>query len=184
MSDEPEYVYHVTYYGRLGSIAERGLVPGRARAIGGPAYDAHAKGRIFLTEVDGVFFWHARAEEHAEHQSDDVLEDELIPVVLRVDLDFLEEDLIEDPLGTRDANHDAWLTSEAIDPDYIEVYDGDEWILVEDWRDIDPEIAIDTEIQEVDDEDEEDEDDGYGDEPVELHSFKVDSPLLPPEARK
>ena len=50
-------LYHVTYWRRLDSIDTRGLVVGASRSIGSAGYDAHVKGKIFLTETDGVFFW-------------------------------------------------------------------------------------------------------------------------------
>jgi len=167
-----DYLYHVTYYGRLGNIARSGLVPGRARSIGAPSLDSHARGRVFYTDPEGVFFWHSKAEEHAEANSDDVLEDELIPVVLRVDLNAFEDDsLEEDEIGSEDARADAWLVDYEMPPEEIEVFDGSSWIPVEDFDSIDPATAIFTEVELSSDDDE----------PVDLHYFKDRSPLMPPE---
>lgn len=128
MSDETIFLFHVTYYGRLETIEEDGLVPGRARAIGGKAYDAHARSRVFLTEGPGIPFWFRRAIDHANHASDAVLDDVLVPVVLRVDIRKLDASRIQpDDVGTDDAKEDAFFYPEAIPLDAIEVWNGEQW---------------------------------------------------------
>lgn len=162
-------LYHVTYYNRLEGISEAGLRPGMGRSIGAPAYDAHARKGIFLTEDDGVRFWYSKAEEFANHQSDNPLEDGLVPIVLRIDpAGFTEEELSDDALGTRDAMSGAYIHPIGIDPEYINVWDGSGWISVDDWQDIDIEQAFDRE--EI-----EDEDGG----PEEYYLFKYHNPLKP-----
>ena len=163
-----DYLYHVTTYRRLETIAEDGLRRGHARAIGAPSYDANAARGIFLTDPEGVFFWHARAEDHAEHGSDDVLEDGSIPVVLRVDVDDLpDEELDEDEAGTKDACADAWISEGPVDPENIEVFDGEAWIQVTDWEELNPELGV----EKVDEDD-----DG---EPI--YGFPERSKLFPPD---
>lgn len=138
------YLFHVTFYNRLGAIAEHGLVPGRGRGIGGEIYDTHRQGAIFLTEADGIYFWGSKAEEWAQNQSDDLLEDGLAPVLLRIDtetLDFDYEDVCEeDEIGTKDARATAWKCAAVIPPADIEVWvgtwDAGEWLMVEDWNEI------------------------------------------------
>ena len=129
MKPRDRFLFHVTYHGRLGAIARRGLTPGSARAIGGPALDAHSRGRVFLTDADGLRFWHSRAEEHAEHNSDTPLDDGLVPVVLRVDRKGMGGELEDDPQGSDDASADAFLYSERIEPARLEVWNpaGEEW---------------------------------------------------------
>lgn len=130
--DESPFLFHVTYYGRIGTILDRGLVPGNARAIGGSAYDGHARGRIFLTDDSGISFWFQRAKDHAEHNSDAPIDDMLVPVVLRVDTRKLDHDKIgDDGVGTDDAKHPAYFYPEAIAPGAIEVWDGSQWDPVE-----------------------------------------------------
>ena len=170
-------LYHVTYYGRLPDIAEEGLAAGRARSIGAAAYDAHARGRLFLTEPEGVKFWHGRAEAFAEHESDQPHEDGLVPVVLRVHEDCFEpEELEVDDLGTRDALAPAWaIRGEPFPADCLDVYAGPErgWVPVEDYGVVDPLSAFDVQPNPDFDSDE------YGDEPEDLYYFKWKSPLEP-----
>lgn len=170
MTKKISFLYHVTTYRRLESIAERGLRRGHARAIGAPALDGHAARGIFLTEPEGVFFWHARAEQHAEHGTDDLLEDGVVPIVLRVDARNLpDEELEEDEEGTRDSGgHEAWISDGPIEPEDIEAFDGERWIPIADWEDIDPELGVEVVDQ--------DEDDG---EPI--YGFPDRSKLFPPE---
>jgi hypothetical protein len=118
-------LYHVTYAGRLPGITEEGLRPNAPRAIGASGYDAHARDRVFLTEGDGVFFWHHRAEDFAEHMSDNPLEDELVPVVLHVGY-FIQAPM--EPIGS----------------DCLEVFDGKEWVSLG-TEDLDLESAFDVE---------------------------------------
>lgn len=166
--EESEYLYHVTTYRRLETIADTGLLRGRARAIGAPSHDHHAAKGIFLTEAGGVFFWHSRAEDHANHGSDDVLEDEVVPVVLRVHPDSIpDEEYEQDAEGTRDALSDAWIVQGPIDAEDIDVFDGKDWIPIEAWESIDPMLGV----VKVDVDD-----DG---EPI--YGFPHDSGLFPPE---
>lgn len=134
-----EYLYHVTYYERLGSIANEGLVPGRRRAIGGDIFDPHRAGAIFLTDRRGVFFWGERAVQWAENESDDPVGEKMLPVVLRVPARW--EDACEvDAPGTRDAKADAFRCEVVIPPSDIEVWVGTEgqgeWRDVAQWREV------------------------------------------------
>lgn len=171
-STSPEHLYHVTYSGRLSSIAASGLRPGQARSIGAPCHDAHAAKGVFLTAPAGAFFWHGRAEAFAEHNSDDVVADELIPVVLRVATSDSDDAERDDP-GSRDALAEAVIVKNAIAPDRLEVFDGSDWVDVADYDSIDFEQAVDTESS-----DDEFDDEGQ---PVQWHYFKSRSPLFPEE---
>ena len=165
--DDP--LYHVTYFNRLDGISGAGLRPGMARSIGAGGYDAHAKKGVFLTEDDGVNFWFNRAEQFADHNSDNPLEAGLVPVVLKIDpAAFLEDDLIDDELGSKDAMSGAYIISDGIDADFIDVWDGSSWIPVDNYENIDIEQSFDKE--EIEDED--GGDDAY-------FMFKYDNPLNP-----
>ena len=135
------YLYHATYFNRLPFIEIEGLQPFQRRSIGSEAYSGHARGRIFLTARDGVEFWTTRAEEFAEHASDDVLEDGLIPVLLRVRISDVAG-LTPDDLGTSDAFAGAWMTTEAIEPDALEIWVGSSWAPLDYWEMMDPSIAL------------------------------------------
>ena len=122
----PEYLYHVTLARRLGGIAERGIRPGSPRTIGGPAYDGHSKGRVFLTVGDGVRFWHERAADHAFDQYDDVVGSGAVPVVLRLSRRSAGR-RTKDPAGTDDAGHPAFITRTTIAAADLEFFDGQSW---------------------------------------------------------
>lgn len=168
-------LYHVTYYGRLGSVAEDGLQPDRPRSIGGPQYDAHVRGNVFLSEQDGVPFWMARAADHAKYNSADPHGDGLVPVTLRVSPDCFENaELLLDEHGTRDALADSWMLRDKLPPECLEAFaGGDQWVEVEQALGaIDPDSAFD--LHDVP----EDERDEYG-EPEHYRHFKHRSPLNP-----
>lgn len=165
--DLPEYLYHVTTWRRLQAIAEDGLALGRGRAIGASAYDSHAQKGIFLTDGEGVFFWHGKAEDHAEHGSDDLLEDGAVPVVLRVMAEDINGKLIVDEIGTNDARHEAWISERPIAAVLLEVFDGSDWIAVEDWESVDPGLGV----EEFEEDDET------------FYQFPHESGLFPPELK-
>jgi hypothetical protein len=161
-----DWLYTVTWNGRLPSIAEHGLVPDAPEAIGRGGYRSHSQGRVFLTHGDGVSYWYERYQAHADNQSDDVLQDEMIPVVLRMRAEAVSRPLQQDPLGTSDAHAPTWFVDCAIAPDDLELWDGAEWISVSDWESIDPALAVRTEPDPDDPE-------------RELHWWRNDEPLCP-----
>lgn len=150
-----KHVYHVTYYRYLEGIDESGLVPGGGVGIGGVSLDSHRSGAIFFTEIAGLSFWTARAEEWAENRHDSPGEAGYVPVVLRVPAWVLNQ-CVEDDIGTDDANHQAWRCTVSVDPDQIEVFTGLGWVDIEDWGEVDPDMGID--------------EDGY---------YRLSSPLIP-----
>ena len=143
MKLDDDFVYHVTYYKNLDSIAEEGLVPGCGSSIGrGAGYCSHSSGRVFLSNQDGVGYWYDRAEIHANDMSDDVLEDGLIPVVIRVNTKGVDS-VEHDDVGSSDSCEDAWYTETAIEAPFLDVWNGDEWADLDD--PIDSSIALDEE---------------------------------------
>lgn len=184
--DAPEYLYHVTMAARLPGIAEHGLRPGMARSIGTSSYDGHRKGGIFFTEWDGVAFWANRAELFAENESDDPLGDELVPVVLRVASDDVWDLCEEDEVGTKDSGwNQAFKCKTSVPPEGIELYDGEEWVPVEDYGTLELEEAFNWE-EDPDagcDDEEEDPEECYGDdeESEGYFIFKMHNPFIPEE---
>jgi hypothetical protein len=168
-----KYLYHVTYSGRLPSIAKHGLRAGMARSIGAPAYDFHAAKGLFLTEFAGLFFWFSRAEAFAEHNSDNTLEDGLTPVVLCVETRHVKDAFL-DPLGTRDALANAYITPTTIPAKRLLYFDGEEWGQVHRYEDDHIDFTQSYDVEEI-----EDEYDGDGDGVSTIYSFKQDNPLLP-----
>ena len=114
-------------------------------------YSANSKGWVFLTDGEGVRFWYGKYENYAHHQSDNPIEEGLVPVVLRVpdDADVIGE-LEEDALGTRDAFAPAWKTRTTIDPDSIEIWSGSSWEPITE-SEIDPMLAAEEDTYEGDD---------------------------------
>lgn len=135
-ADEELTFFHVTTYDRLPDIAEDGLVPGRGRGIGSAAYDAHRKGHVFLADADDLDRWHSLAERWAEYATDKPCEEDIIPVVLRVAID---EDALEvDDVARREGAYGSWKYKGDIEPEYLEVFTGTEFVPVEDWGTFDP----------------------------------------------
>lgn len=133
------YLYHVTYFNRLEGIQEHGIIPGARESIGGAGLGKHKRGRVFITAPEGVKFWFGRADDWAYHNSDDMLEDGLVPVVLR----FPEPDnLTDDWIGSREARAAAYMSTSEIPADEIEAYFDGTWYPVDEY-DLPPEEAFD-----------------------------------------
>jgi len=163
----PHYVYTVTYASRLPSIASDGLLPSAPQAIGRGGYRGHSTGRIFFTDADGLAFWHSRAEEHAEHsENEDIREDGLVPVVLRIESESITDPKIDEP-GVSSATHEAWFSKSPVAPEEIEIWTGVSWSPIDDFG-IDPDDALDVEADPDDPE-------------LSLASFKRSSPFFPPD---
>lgn len=141
-ASRPEYGYHATFLHNLDSIASSGLRPSGGSQFGG-GYSGHSRGRVFLSEWDGVSFWMSKMEPIAHDNSEFNKEDDFgwTPISLRVDIDGLEGELSDDELGRRDSGQSAaWYVEETIDPDFIEVWDGSRWVPV---RSADPDTMMD-----------------------------------------
>jgi hypothetical protein len=127
-----ETYFHCTYAKNLAGIARRGLVPsptpGLLRAV------AKNHRGVYLTEPGGILFWFGRLENWAFNDSDDPLEDGLVPVVLKVTTACK---LIEDELGTEHARARAAVCPRPIPPGAIRVWDGTSWIPIRDHESID-----------------------------------------------
>lgn len=134
-------VYHVTYSGSLPLIAQHGLQPDRGPGMG-EQYDAHRKGAVFLTDPDGLSFWHERAEEWAHHRADDLLAEGVVPVVLRA---WTEVPCELDEIGSHDANAPAWKCLGVVQPGELELWSGDGWVPVTDYEEVDFSRAVDDE---------------------------------------
>jgi hypothetical protein len=138
------YAYHVTFYRSLDAIEQEGLVPQASGAVGrGGGYAAHSQDRTFLSDCEGVDFWYNRSEDHAFSMADDPIEDGYTPIVLRVEVS--EDDLFDDELGAEDSRHEAWFTTEDIEPEDIEVWDGNSWLPIDEWSTIEVGMAYDEE---------------------------------------
>ncbi len=146
--------FHATYTGRLEGIARHGLVVGAPRSIGAASYDAHAGQGVFVSGPAGVPYWYEKAQAFANDRSDDIVDDGLVPVVLRIyfDADELEDDEVA---NDESVHADAFISPAAVAAAELEVWDGEEWIAIEYWEDIDPELGAEWE------DDDDDDDGGY-----------------------
>lgn len=88
----------------------------------------------------------------AEYQSDNLLEDEVVPVVLRI---IKSNDDIEDLSAEQAGLHNEYQRSEIIEPEDIEVFDGKNWIPIENYESIDIKQALTKEKADEDDLDKE-----------------------------
>jgi len=117
-------VYHVTYVKHLASIAQKGLTPRSSANFSG--YAAHSRGKVFLCEKNGVNFWMSRLWDQAESNSDDPIEDGLLPVVVKVTV-LPQSTLEDDLLGSKDSAHKAYFVEEDVPAAGLQVWTGDRW---------------------------------------------------------
>lgn len=109
--DSPDdYLYHVTTAPAARSIAAEGLMPGASQAFGS-SYAGHSRGRVFLTDRNGVSFWRDRIEQNLE------LAQRNPPkvVVMKIPRSAVPEGLQVDKAGTADARAPAWYFTGKID---------------------------------------------------------------------
>jgi len=164
-----EYLYHATHLGKLGAITQDGLQPSGGSQFSG-GYDAHSRGRVFVTNYAGLPYWFNRMQDIAEYNSDFKTEDDVkewTPIALRISTDNTIP-YYDDAAGNRDNRvGSAYYTTQTIDPEWIEVWDGTAWVAIED-ADVDGMgndtiAAAEFEADESDgpDEDDYDEPEGY-----------------------
>lgn len=130
----PAYLYHATHLGKVDDIAEDGLVPSEGSQFSG-GYDFHSRGRVFFSGKMGVSYWFNKMEQTAEYNSD-FKDTEAVgywtPVVLRIAVENTDAPFYKDELGERDSYNPAFFTTEAIEPEIIDIWDGNAWIPLED----------------------------------------------------
>jgi len=130
LSNPENIYYHVTTAGNIDSIVKHGLRAGTGQTRYGAGYAGHTRGRLFLTEPAGVFYWY-----HETGQGGVIENAEEVPIVLRFVLDdgFLQDDEI----GTKDAagRRAYYLESASVAANQIEAWDGTQWVPVEELGD-------------------------------------------------
>jgi hypothetical protein len=117
------YYYHITYAKNLNGIATGGLRMNYRPNWQHGGYDIHSKNGLFVTSLQGVTYWLNRYEQLAEHNSDNVRKDWLIPVILRFKLH--QERLKGDELA--DGNP-GWIYDKNIRPERLELWTGYKWV--------------------------------------------------------
>lgn len=123
------YLFHTTSYAAAEQIVDEGLVPRAGAGVfrhGG--YDRHSQGKIFAADGDSALEWFGKVGDQLEHYAPDDGEiDEraaaIVPVMLRIDLNQVEEAPIDDDLGSRDVRSGGsyYFTSD-IEPDAVEYW--------------------------------------------------------------
>lgn len=137
-----EYLYHVSYYRSIPLIAVRGLRPGNGTGAGRGGNKGYSNGKLFSTSASGVAFWYDRMQLHAEDRSDNIYKDELVPVVIR----WMPESKYDvDEIGSEDANAEAFHTNEVISPDKLEIWNGNSWVSIGNYKSINILDALDIE---------------------------------------
>jgi hypothetical protein len=131
----PKYLYHATHLGKVDEIAENGLVPSGGSQFSG-GYDSHSRGRVFFSGKTGASYWFNKMEMIAEYSSDFKDTDEVArwaPVVLRIETDGLNADVLfyDDVRGRQDSYSPAFYATEAIEPEGIDIWDGNDWVRIE-----------------------------------------------------
>ncbi len=116
-------LFHCTYFKNLPGIRARGIHP-VSKPVLMRAAPGNLKG-VYLSDETGVRFWFRRLVSWAEHDSDNPVEDGLVPVVLQVTTAC---DTVEDELGQRDSGSQALICTQPIEPGNIRVWDGGSWV--------------------------------------------------------
>lgn len=173
----PSTLYHVTYLFNVPSIAEHGLVPGQGQVFA-KGLQGYARGRLFLTDWDGVSFWVTRYGELAEHHTDHP-EEGWIPVVLEVDADDL--DLHVDAPGTKDSGGRSFYTNWSVPPESVlSFWDGNSW---EPLGNFDSDEMLEQALAAADTEEVEDEVDKWGQEYAGGTLYYMDYDVFLPETK-
>jgi hypothetical protein len=131
--------YHVTYLRSIESILNEGLTPGSKGGIGIGAYSSWSNGKLFFSTCQSdLSFWLSRYEDHAADRSDDFVEDLMIPVVLRFEIDNYEIDT----MGQNEGRQCSFYTIQKIPPEDLEVFYNGTWSWLDE-ANLDPNLAVD-----------------------------------------
>jgi 8-oxo-dGTP pyrophosphatase MutT (NUDIX family) len=130
-----KWLYHVTFSGYLESISQHGLVPNSEPGITGGG----EKGKVFVTEADGIAHWLERAENWAYYRSDNPAEEGLVPCVIRFPRRDVKN-IAEDEVAVRENTFGAYK-ADGVAPDHIELWSGKKWGGL--WMDVTVPVADD-----------------------------------------
>lgn len=110
-----EYYYHVTTKDKVESILRHGIKPNMPATFSN--YSSTSKGKVFLTDRDGVDFWMERVELHISLSKDyDEDEDPANDiVVLRIPKNDVKAKLSVDEMGSKDSGANAWCSTQLIE---------------------------------------------------------------------
>jgi hypothetical protein len=139
-----KFLYHVTFFKNLSSIADEGLVgdvSGGGAGSGG--YGVWSAGKNFLAGSGAVAYWFDKLEQQANDRSDHPLKEGYVPVVLRIPESKLTVE--EDTVASKESisSEESYFTTDTIEPDGIEVFDGKGWIDLSHYHQIDTGSSFD-----------------------------------------
>ena len=118
-------VYHVTYYKNLPGIATHGLIPNQEPNQWGRAMNVWSRNKIFFsTNLDATHYWITYLVNTAHLYSDDVVEDGMIPIVIRFRFNRRGRWATD---KHSDYGRDDYYTHKEINPYNIEWWDGKKW---------------------------------------------------------
>ena len=135
------YLFHTTSYAATEHIAQDGLQP---RAGGGVyqhgGYDSYSQGKIFAADGDAALEWFGKIQDQLEANASDYgdLDEriaEVVPVMLRINLDGVSQEPEIDELGSRDVQGGlSYYFTTRIEPDAIEYWHPRKraWLSIED----------------------------------------------------
>jgi len=176
--NKDDYLYHITFYKNLESISSDGLVPGRGQLLGHGGNASRSFGNIFLTDASGIKHWYSKIEDMAEYQSDNLFEDQVVPIVVRTPkYDEDVEDVTAEGYGY--GNQSEFKRTDKVEPEDLEVWDGRKWVDISSDVDISQALIAHEESSES----EEDSEDSLPEEDNVYYTFKYleDNPLVPYE---
>lgn len=104
----PSQLYHVTMIRKLPMIKSRGILPDQRSAFTAGAYPAYSKGKVFLTDANGINYWKHKVE-YAEF---DQFDDTMGVAVITVNVAGLN--LQRDEIGSTDSRSNSYFVTEAI----------------------------------------------------------------------
>lgn len=136
-----DYLYHVTFFKNIENISINGLIGGSGQLLGHGGNTGRSFGKIFLTDYNGVSHWYSKIEDMAEYHSDNILEDEAVPVVLRT-LKFDEDEEDSSAEGFGYSNQSEFVRTEVISPEELEIWDGNQWLPIDEYESVDIEKAL------------------------------------------
>lgn len=128
-----DIVYHATFYRNLSGIAEHGLDHSNKAGNNFHQYGHHTEDRTFFSAtLSNARFWINALENLGNHNSDDVLEDGLIPIILRFRFNRRPTTDRWQADDLSDVGRDDYYTWKVIQPQSIQWWDGKIWKSVDD----------------------------------------------------
>jgi hypothetical protein len=128
-----DIVYHATFFKNLEGIAEYGLSWKDSEGANFYAYARHSFGKTFFSHtLDNARFWVSKLEMVGNDTSDNVLEDGLIPIILRFRFNRRPTTDRWQIDKESDIGRDDYHTNRIIQPQSIQWWDGKIWKSVDD----------------------------------------------------